>query len=205
MSLCVLYTSSYARDDNPRQRFINSCARFNNLCARYNNSLSRNNNPFARYNIPCARNNKLSAQFNNSFKRNKNQCARYDKPFARDNNPFSRYNYLSAQLNNLRQLSGVFFWYSNKRAKWPCSAHLSLCLLVYVSVGNWQSPLLTYTYFWQITFVYRQPKQFLPNVLEFWSTIWLIWVIWRPTGVQLDKVKKNVKIRNRYTMLHGIA
>ena len=28
---------------------------------------------------------------------------------ARDTNPFSRYNYLSAQLNNLRQLSGVFF------------------------------------------------------------------------------------------------
>ena len=158
MNLCVLYTSSYARDDNPRERFINSCARYNNPCARYNNPLSRNNNPFARYNIPCARNNKLSVQFNNSCKRNKNPCARYNKPYARDNNPFSRYNYLSAQLNNLRQLSGVFFWCNNKWAKWPCIAHLSLCLLVYVSVGKWQSPLLTYTYFWQIIFVYRPPK-----------------------------------------------
>ena len=155
MNLCVLYTSSYARDDNPIERFINSFARYNNLSrnnnsfARYDIPCARNNNSFARYNIPCARNNKLSAQFNNSCKRNKNPCARYTKPYARDNNPFSRYNYLSAQLNNLRQLSSVFFCYNNQRAKWPCIAHLSLCLLVYVSVGNWQSPLLTYTYFWQ--------------------------------------------------------
>ena len=170
MNLCVLYTCSYARDGNPRERFINSCARYNNPCARYNNPFARNNNPFARYNIPCARNNKLSAQLNNSCKRNKNPCARYNKSYARDNNPFSRYNYmyLSAQLNNLRQLSGVFFWYNNKRAKWPCIAHLSLCVLVYMYLLETGKALCWHTRIFDRShsFIGHQ-KQFLPKVLEF--------------------------------------
>ena len=152
MNLCVLYTSSHARYNNP--------------CARYNSPFARNNNLFARYNIPCARNNKLSAQFNNSCKRNKNPYARYNKSYARDNNPFSRYNYLSAQLNNLRQLSAVFFWYNNKRAKWPCISHLSLCLLVYMYLTGkalcWHTRIFDRSH----SFIGHQ-KQFLPNVLEF--------------------------------------
>ena len=141
INLCVLYTSSYYRDDNPRERFIyscarynNPCARYNNPCARYNNPLSQNNNPFARYNIPCARNNKLSARFNNSCERNKNPCSRYNKPYAMDNNPFSRYNFLSAQLNNLRELIGVIVWFNNQRAKRSCITHLSLCLFVKICI-----------------------------------------------------------------------
>ena len=164
MNLCVLYTSSYARDDNPRERFINSCARYNNPCARYNNPFARNNNPFARYNIPCGWNNKPSAQFNNSCKRNTNLCARYNKSYARDNNPFSRYNYLSAQLNNLRQLSGVFFWYNNKRAKWPCIAHLSLCLLVYMYLLETGKALCWHTR------IFDRSHSFIEN--NFYQTFW---------------------------------
>ena len=199
MNLCVLYTSSYARDDNPRERFIYSCARYNNPCARYNN-------PFARYNNPCARYNKLSARFNHSCKRNKNPCARYNKPYARDNNPFSRYNYLSAQLNNLRELIGVLVWFNNQGAKRSCIVFMSFCINVcLVETGKapcWHTRIQVR----QITiFVEGHQKQFLPERL--WTLInnWLVWAIWRPTGVQSDKVGKKTKIRSWYTMLHDIA
>ena len=43
-NLSALYTSSYARDYNPRARFINLYARYNNPCAWYNNSWARYNN-----------------------------------------------------------------------------------------------------------------------------------------------------------------
>ena len=61
----------------------------------------------------------------------------------------------------------------------------------------------------QITFVYTifvgHQNNFCPNDLKFYSTIWLVWSIWRPARVQSDKVGKKTKIRSWYTMLHGIA
>ena len=69
-NLCEQYNSSYARDDNPREWFINSCTWNNNPCAwynnpwaRYNNPYSWNNNPFSRYNNPWARNDNMSSRF----------------------------------------------------------------------------------------------------------------------------------------------
>ena len=180
-NLCAQYYSSYARDDNPRERFINSCkrnnnpcARHNNPCARYNNPYSQNNNPFAQYNNTWARNNNMSARFNNSCKRNKNPCTRYNKPYARDNNPFSRYNILSA---NLTIYVNWLVYSSDSITKEP-NGHALLTwvyvfLYKYVSVGNRQSPLLTYRLssstdhicLYYMYFCRRSPKQFLPKLL----------------------------------------
>ena len=157
MNLCVLYTSSYARDDNPRERFINSfarynspCARYNNPCARYNNPLSRNNNPFARYNISCTRDNKLSAQFNNS-------CKHALDIINRMHEIIIRFHDIIIWAHNWTIYVNWVVYSSDIITNEP-NGHASLTW-VYVF-------LYMYLLYLSHSFISHQ-KQFLPNVLEF--------------------------------------
>ena len=182
-NLCAQYNSSHARDDNPRERNINlctrnnnPCARYNNPCARYNNPYSRNNNPFARYNNPRAWNNNMSARFNKSCKRNKNTCARYNKPYARFHDIIIWAHNLTIYVN--------WLVYSSDSITKESNGHVSLTwvyvvLYKYVSVGNWQSRLLTYTYssstghICLYYFCRRSPKQFLPDRIWILINNWI--------------------------------